>query len=1417
MPLFIFFLLSITIPSQATICSFSNLPDPFDNIIAGQYTSFDAAAVEGGANPCPPGNSGGFNPTDLYIEIRDGSNTLKRKLWADNTGSLTWPNWDGRVDWDIANDRRGGRLAYGSYSAKLFQDTQITYSTKIPTIFLIGTPTDIALGSDGTIWVLNNATRKVTRYSSGGTLLLGYLEVTVTDATSRLHGIAVSNADNAVYVAEYNKTLNQSRIQKYDLNGSLVDANFIPYGGNPALVRIEGLDLDAAGAIYVADFQDKKVKKFPKTGGNVAASLTVTIPNDACNLNAYEPRDIAIDTNGDIYIIEGQNQPGNQTNDRACIQAYTSAGARIWAKANEIRPVDTAGTECNPLGIDIDESYIYASCGCDSDDYLVRDDDPDLSCGDNSHTLLVYQKASAGTRVSQFGTPSSPGDTDALFNVPHGLAVDTTNDWIYVVESANNRVKKLNLDYVDPIVLTFNSHIVDLYSVQYPGDMAVDNDGNAYVSLTQSGLIKKFDKDGNFICQLGGTGENTVGKFQQLSGLGVSDDGYYIYASDVKEDNVEQFIMTDRATCAGTWTNNANWPQAIGQGPDVTRGPAGITVAAGAGSSAQAYIAEDQTGKVQIRKPDGTNGAPIPTVNTCATPKDVAIDSLGYIYVVCSDAIIEKYTPYQGGAGTKVKFIDGGSAGTGIAVDEFGNVWWSESADDRVYKSASYIKYDNTNPAGEPAETHEMTAAVDNVGGFGTDTAKFNDPYGIDYYKDSLGNEYIWVVDKNNNRIQRFKIAYVDQKNEQVTINTNVGAPNVSSVSISPASPVPSGQLEVRVNYTEAMKNQVAPMVAVYTQNNCPLTVYDEAVALDADSSNTYSAGDTILAGITPVLGTALVAFVGGSSPYEKHYDADGNPGNGSAYAAGNAIIQDTNQDNTYDPPPGGTELIYFATTSTNAPVQAFNSNEKHTDNGPTANRYDGYYASNEWRGWVAIPSGATGCCGGSCDGTAQVRVENGRDIDNYLQDPNPWDCNTANPCFQFLIDTAMPTEPTITSPADDSFTSLNSVAVSGSYNDTNGAEVTVVTTDFSCVVREAVASNNNVYNAAADSVIYGNCADGTALIPMTTKEGWVDMATGTANVYDVGEPIIGDYYNIDGNDPRYDAGTEPCSNCDRILLNLGTYVNLDSLKKFTALDSRVKLKRTSSQTVSSTGIFAANDVGLPNYSVYYISAQAKDTAGNYSPYTSKRIRITRGSGNPGVASVNPSATIGIDSTGVWTIRYTAGAAYDYPADSGDCACGANPSTDANCYITLTLPTGWVQPTETPNLDGTVSVSATGDTLLCAADTFSVSGQTIKVHIDKMNGGQDINITYGYQDGGSEVTNQASLGGNTFSVKSKNTSDPEGGTTVPPETGKTLTINVEGRPVRVSHTTTMPATIFDYTNNIQVIGLNFENTNSVGS
>ena len=84
-----------------------------------------------------------------------------------------------------------------------------------------------------------------------------------------------------------------------------------------------------------------------------------------------------------------------------------------------------------------------------------------------------------------------------------------------------------------------NHTLVDPGQFAVPTNVALDSDGNLYVSDTYNNRIEIFDADGNFIRQFGKAGDRP-GTFMRPKGIAVDVDGH-VWVADAVQDRVQCF------------------------------------------------------------------------------------------------------------------------------------------------------------------------------------------------------------------------------------------------------------------------------------------------------------------------------------------------------------------------------------------------------------------------------------------------------------------------------------------------------------------------------------------------------------------------------------------------------------------------------------------------------------------------------------------------------------------------------------------------------------------------------------------------------------------------------------------------------------------------------------------------------------
>ena len=126
---------------------------------------------------------------------------------------------------------------------------------------------------------------------------------------------------------------------------------------------------------------------------------------------------------------------------------------------------------------------------------------------------------------------------------PVGLAIDTENRQLYVVDTQQDQVVVYDADTLK--LLRRMGTGGKNHFLTTPGDfgapqcVAVDKDGNVYVTDTLNNRVEIFDADGNFISTFGKNGDGP-GYFSRPKGIAVDGDGH-IWVADEIQDRLQVF------------------------------------------------------------------------------------------------------------------------------------------------------------------------------------------------------------------------------------------------------------------------------------------------------------------------------------------------------------------------------------------------------------------------------------------------------------------------------------------------------------------------------------------------------------------------------------------------------------------------------------------------------------------------------------------------------------------------------------------------------------------------------------------------------------------------------------------------------------------------------------------------------------
>ena len=127
---------------------------------------------------------------------------------------------------------------------------------------------------------------------------------------------------------------------------------------------------------------------------------------------------------------------------------------------------------------------------------------------------------------------------------PAGLAVDNENRFLYVADSQLDQVLVYDADPPYKLLRTIGKPS-GKHDLTTPGDfsrptnVAVDKDGNVYVTDTFNNRIEIFDAEGHFIREFGKAGDGP-GYFARPKGVAIDSDGH-VWVADALQDRVQVF------------------------------------------------------------------------------------------------------------------------------------------------------------------------------------------------------------------------------------------------------------------------------------------------------------------------------------------------------------------------------------------------------------------------------------------------------------------------------------------------------------------------------------------------------------------------------------------------------------------------------------------------------------------------------------------------------------------------------------------------------------------------------------------------------------------------------------------------------------------------------------------------------------
>jgi hypothetical protein len=257
-----------------------------------------------------------------------------------------------------------------------------------------------------------------------------------------------------------------------------------------------GIAVDKQGNLFVTDTSTNTIRKVTPVGDDWAVTTIAGAPgvggvnatNDGVNGDArfYHPEGVVTDTNGNVFVVDHDNNTIRQlTLNGTDWNVTTLAG---WG--GQRGTVDGTNSDARfwgPRGIAMDAGGIFYIT--DASTHIIRK---------MAHIGTNWVVTTIAGQISNFGFTDGT-NSDALFNFPFALAVDPSTN-IYVADFANHAIRKMRPVGTNWVVTSIagNGNIgsADGTNKQarfnFPAGIALDKDGNLYVSDQSNNTIRKM-------------------------------------------------------------------------------------------------------------------------------------------------------------------------------------------------------------------------------------------------------------------------------------------------------------------------------------------------------------------------------------------------------------------------------------------------------------------------------------------------------------------------------------------------------------------------------------------------------------------------------------------------------------------------------------------------------------------------------------------------------------------------------------------------------------------------------------------------------------------------------------------------------------------------------------------------------------
>ncbi len=372
-------------------------------------------------------------------------------------------------------------------------------------------PSGLAFDGQGNLFVADTGNNRVRRVAANGTVenlagtgVAGNQGGTTTALGAQLNGpsdVTVNKAGDVFICDKISGRILRVRGTTISIVAGNGTSRTIP--GSAAAFGLgvpAGVGMDVDDQVVVVDEALRRVMRV-NPGTDRITAVAGTIPALAAGDNGpaekatlFQPSGVAADTDGSFYISDVVDNVVRKVSATGTITTVVGTGRLGTNAAGVARNVDLG----RPRGLAVDKNrnlYITSTWGG-----------------------YVYKLTPAGVTSVFAGaaTQGYAGDgqlaTAARLNLAYGVAVDPRNDAVYIADSGNNRIRRVD---ARGIITTFagtgeagfsgDGGTAVLARLNTPRGVGVDKEGNVYISDSLNHRVRRVDVEGK-ISTVAGTG-----------------------------------------------------------------------------------------------------------------------------------------------------------------------------------------------------------------------------------------------------------------------------------------------------------------------------------------------------------------------------------------------------------------------------------------------------------------------------------------------------------------------------------------------------------------------------------------------------------------------------------------------------------------------------------------------------------------------------------------------------------------------------------------------------------------------------------------------------------------------------------------------------------------------------------------------